>query len=461
MHRWKQTQWMRIIAMTLAVATVLLPAHAFGAEEYEKTRSESVYVDLSADGRPTSIIASVYLTNSGGEAALTDHTTLTDISNVLGNDKPQIDGNAVTFRADGDDVCYQGTGHATPPISVSIAYTLDGKPIDAKALRGQSGHVGIEIRTQNHAKSVQMVDGEPVTLYTPFSVVCIMTLNESFSMIQADNGQVRAGGGTVSVMGILHPGLQESLGLEDAEDIQDGLSVYANVENFEMDGIMFLAMTGIVDEQSLSSLDDVQELVDGIDDLAEATDEIYDGTVELSDGVGEYVDGVKELQDGVQELREGTNEYVNGVAILHSGLLEAVKGADDLAAGARELAGGVGTLQGQLSAQAADSSGALQYAKATTALVARVLGVSDPVRLANIQAVILLTYQNASQQMLTQLLSGVSQLSSGAGKLSSGVQEFRIGLRKIASGSAELAHNGKDLYKGTADLEEGVDELYD
>lgn len=458
---WKHTQRMRVIAMLLVIAAVFQPAHAFSAEEYEKTRSESVYVDLSANGSPTSIIASVYLTNSGGKTTLTDYTTLTDVSNVLGNDKPQIEGNAVTFQADGDDVCYQGTGHTTPPISVSITYTLDGKEIQPMELRGKSGRVGIEIKTQNHSKTVKLVEGEPVTLYTPFSVICIMTLNEGFSAIEADSGQVRAGGGTVSVMGILHPGLKESLGLEDAEEIHDSLSVYANVKDFAMDGITFVAMTGLVDDKNLSALDDVRELIDGIDEMADATDELYDGTVELRDGVEEYVDGIKELRDGAKELREGTNEYVNGVAILHSGLLDAVKGAGELASGTQELVGGVAQLQSELRAQAADSSGALVFAEKTTEVLYRQIS-GLPVSLRPyIQNAIMLSYQGASQQMLTQLLSAISQLSKGSGELSGGVEEFRVGLKKIASGSAELAHNGKDLYKATADLEEGVAELSD
>lgn len=461
MCKWQLTQWMRVMAILLIFAIAFQPAPAFCAEEYEKTRSESVYIDLSANGSPTSIIASVYLTNSKGQPTMTDHTTLTDISNVLGNDKPQINGNAVTFRADGDDVCYQGTGHTTPPISVSIAYTLDGKEIQPKALRGKSGRVGIEIETQNHSKAVKMVDGEPVTLYTPFSVICMLTLNENFSAIQADGGQVRAGGGAVSVMGILQPGLKESLGLQDAEDIHDSLRVYANVKDFEMDGVTFIAMTGLVDDKSLSSLDDVRELVDGIDELADATDELYDGTVELRDGVEEYVDGVKELRDGAKELREGTNEYVNGVAILHSGLQDAVKGADALAVGSRDLSGGIWELRQQLSAQQTDSSGALTYANMVTNMLAGQLQITEPAKLESVRRLILASYQGASQQMFTKLIDAVSKLYNGADKYAGGAEEFRVGLRKITSGSAELAQNGKDLYEGTADLEEGVGELYD
>ncbi len=454
----------RALAMLAALSSLALvcpPALAAQADIYK--RNESVYVDLDADGSVLSMVSSVYLTNTDKAAELEDKTTLTDIKNVLGKQKPRIEGERVIFPADGDDVCYQGTAHGEPPVSVEISYTLDGKPIGAEELRGRSGRLCLHIKTVNHDKHSVMVEDAPVELCTPFSVLCILALNDGFSMIQCDNGRVRSEAGSVNVMAILHPGLKESLGLTDTEQIHDELRLWANVENFSLDSISFVVMTGIVDEENLSGIDDVQALLDGIDELADATDELYDGASDMYEGTSEYADGLREFKDGLQEYREGLEKYAGGITELYFGIGELNNGAGKLTQGAWKLNSGVKELQQGIAQGMTDSSGAMQFAKAATQTInLYVFGnTMTEMQIKNIESVLNNAYQSANKAQMMQLASALSELAKGTSEYAGGVAEYSAGVSKLENGALEIIGATGELRDGVIDLQEGAQELHE
>ncbi len=452
----------KIISALMAALLCLGPlqAAAFATEEdYIDKRSESVYVDLAADGVPLTMVSSVYLTNTDKSDALEDLSSLTDVKNVLGNEKPQIDGDRIIFAADGDDVCYQGTAHGELPVYMEISYTLDGKAMSAEEISGKSGRAGIHIKSFNRDRHSALIDGENVELYTPFSVICVMTLNDGFSMIECDNGRVSSEAGTVNVMAMLHPGLKESLGMLESDTIHSNLNLWADTSAFSLESIMFVVMTGLVDEENISSIDDVQELIDGIDELSDATDELYDGASEMKDGINEYVDGMREFSDGLQEFRDGLEEYAGGVTELFFGIKELNNGAGKLTTGAWEINSGVASLEAGLMQAATDSSGAVEFTDQTMQTIKQLCPGISQIELATIETVIKNAFKSANTAQMTQLLSAVSKLKKGTEEYAAGVAQFRGGVGKLADGGLEIVGATGELRDGVLDLQEGAEEL--
>ena len=260
------------------------------------SRDETVYVDMDADGNLTGIVSSVYLSNPSNFDEISDHTMLTNIKSLSSNDSPAIDGDQATFRADGKDVIYQGTAEKELPFSVSVEYSLDGKKMSAQEMAGKGGHVTITLRTVNHLAVEQEVDGEIVTLYTPFTVICMYSLNDSFRNITT-NGKLNTQSGSVSVMASLMPGLTESLE-DQSGDIHDTLTIEADVSAFRLDEATLIGVVGLVDESDLSGIDDVQDLFDALDKVEEATGKLADDAQELYSATGDFAAGTADLTEG-------------------------------------------------------------------------------------------------------------------------------------------------------------------
>ena len=102
----------KIVALLLTAVMVLgcVPGLA------EKTKHERVYVVTAADGTIKSITDSVRLENADGLDEIMDQTILTDIQNVGGKETFTLDGETLTWKANGKDIAYQGTSDKTPAL---------------------------------------------------------------------------------------------------------------------------------------------------------------------------------------------------------------------------------------------------------------------------------------------------------------------------------------------------------
>lgn len=461
--------WILAGLFLISAASLLLAGVAYAAEPAR--RDESVYVDMDADGNITSVASSVYLGNPSKEDSLTDYTTLTNIKNIAGLDSPTVEDQAVTFKADGEDVIYQGNGEGDAlPFSISITYTLDGKRVQAAELAGQSGHLGITIQVTNREMRTVTVDEEAVDMYVPFTVICMYTFDETFSNVTT-SGKLTNQAGTNTVMGVLMPGLRESLDDLDNESIQDTLTIETDVRNLSLPEATLIGMVGLVDESDLSGIDDVQELMDGLDEMEDATRKLRDGAKELRDGSQEYTDGTVEFADGARELADGALEAADGGAQLTDGIGQTYDGIDKLY---KELEAAMGSVGGGSGGEGGDTgSGGEQIEAAMAWLQTQ---VTDPINEQN--AMTLITYIQTLQTALEeataaleavagmqtkmqQLLSGIGALRTGVKELYDGAYELAWGLYDLASGADELADGAVELADGSAELTDGIDELYD
>lgn len=454
--------WILAGLFLISAASLLLARVAYAAEPAR--RDESVYVDMDADGNITSVVSSVYLGNPSKEDSLTDYTTLTNIKNIAGLDSPTVEGQAVTFKADGEDVIYQGNGEGDAlPFSISITYTLDGKRVQAAELAGQSGHLCITIQVTNREMRTVTVDEEAVDMYVPFTVICMYTFDETFSNVTT-SGKLTNQAGTNTVMGVLMPGLRESLDDLDNESIQDTLTIETDVRNLSLPEATIIGAVGLVDESDLSGIDDVQELMDGLDEMEDATRKLRDGAKELRDGSQEYTDGTVEFADGARELADGALEAADGGAQLTDGIGQTYDGIDKLY---KELEA-MGSMGGGSGGEGGDTgSGSEEIEAAMTWLYQQ--QTTDPTNAKNAKA--LLAYIEAlqagleavagMQTKMQQLLSGIGALRTGVKELYDGAYELAWGLYDLASGADELADGAVELADGSAELTDGIDELYD
>ena len=463
--------WILAALFLISAASLLLARVAYAAEPAR--RDESVYVDMDADGNITSVASSVYLGNPSKEDSLTDYTTLTNIKNIAGLDSPTVEGQAVTFKADGEDVIYQGNGEGDAlPFSISITYTLDGKRVQAAELAGQSGHLCITIQVTNREMRTVTVDEEAVDMYVPFTVICMYTFDETFSNVTT-SGKLTNQAGTNTVMGVLMPGLRESLDDLDNESIQDTLTIETDVRNLSLPEATIIGAVGLVDESDLSGIDDVQDLMDGLDEMEDATRKLRDGAKELRDGSQEYTDGAVEFADGARELADGALEAADGGAQLTDGIGQTYDGIDKLY---KELEA-MGSMGGGSGGEGGDTGSVDQAAIAVA--IAWLNTVAEDTSDSNAQnAMALLAYIQALQSglkqataaleavaemqaQMQQLLSGIGALRTGVKELYDGAYELAWGLYDLAGGADELADGAVELADGSAELTDGIDELYD
>lgn len=94
-------------------------------------------------------------------------------------------------------------------------------------------------------------------------------------------------------------------------------------------------MTGIVDENDLSGIDDVEGLLTALDEINEASSALYKGA--------------RRLRNGASTLSEGISEYIDGVTAAADGMGQIKDGAEQLNYGAGEVAGGMGTFAASIS----------------------------------------------------------------------------------------------------------------
>lgn len=260
----------RIIALLLAAMMLLCTACSGkgddttttndGQDEYIQpsydtaagsvTKTETVYVNLKANGDVSKVSVSDWLHTDKNEVYVDDMSDLENITNVKSKVTPVTDGEKLRWNMPDTDLYYSGTTDRELPISVQLKYYLDGKEIKPEDLAGKSGEVKIDIKMINNASKDGFVNGKKHKVYLPMLVVGGMVLPEgTFSGVTVKNGQAIGDGSKEIVVFTGMPGFSESLGFSE-KDLGDlgGLvigseaSVTATVENFSLGNLYFAAL---------------------------------------------------------------------------------------------------------------------------------------------------------------------------------------------------------------------------
>lgn len=328
-------------------------------------KEETVYFITDASGNVDKTIVSDHLYNRDGEDTIEDVSSLSDIENVKGDEEFAQDGDKLQWKADGNDIYYQGTTNAEAPVSQKVTYYLDGKEISPEELAGKSGKVTIHFDYTNNTSCTETVNGEKVTVSVPFAAITGLVLDDSFSNIEVTNGDVKENNGSNIVLGYALPGLSDSLDVEDSDftddvTIPDYFEVTADVEDFSLSTAMTFVVNAAnyvgVDGASLDSVDDL------LDELSDATEQLQDGSAELADGADTLADGAKTLKDGMSTLKTGLASYTDGANQINTGLNTLNSSVPSLTSGiatlnssAKSLSDGVALLNSTVSAKFTDS----------------------------------------------------------------------------------------------------------
>lgn len=326
------------------------------AEAKRISKQESVYVTADANGNVSQITVSDWLKNSGlVSGKISDQSDLSDITNVKGEETFTQSGGSVEWDSSEKDIYYQGTSSAELPATVSISYTLDGEEMTAQDMLGKSGKLEMHVVYTNLSKQKKKVNGEDVTVYTPFVMVTGMILpSEKFTHVEIDHGRVINDGSNSMVVGFGMPGLAESLGLskDSAENIPGEFTVTADVEDFSMGNTLTFASPSLLNEMEFDKADDLDKLEDKLDELTDAAAELVEGSDTLSDNMSLFRKKMKELKkssksyqrDGVKKVTGGIDKLAKKGKQLVSGVDEYTKGADTLAKGTKAYVDGAGQL---------------------------------------------------------------------------------------------------------------------
>ena len=328
-------------------------------------KEETVYFITDASGNVDKTIVSDHLYNRDGKDTIEDVSSLSDIENVKGDEEFTQDGDKLQWKADGNDIYYQGTTNAEAPVSQKVAYYLDGKEISPEELAGKSGKVTIHFDYTNNTSCTETVNGEKVTVSVPFAAITGLVLDDSFSNIEVTNGDVKENNGSSIVLGYALPGLSDSLDVEDSDftddvTIPDYFEVTADVEDFSLSTAMTFVVNAAnyvgVEGASLDSVDDL------LDELSDATEQLQDGSAELADGADTLADGAKTLKDGMSTLKTGLASYTDGANQINTGLNTLNSSVPSLTSGiatlnssAKSLSDGVALLNSTVSAKFTDS----------------------------------------------------------------------------------------------------------
>ena len=307
------------------------------ATSYKK--SETVFVNMSADGNVTSKIVTDWLHTDKAQTYIDDASDLADITNVKSSTEP-IKNKDGTYRwnMETTDLYYRGTTEKELPISIGITYYLDGKKIEPEKLAGKKGQVKMVITVNNLSKKTVKVSGKDTTVYTPFIVAGGMIIPEnSFSNINVENGKTIGDGTKEIALMVGAPGLKESLNLSDEMLKQLGdfnfsntYTITADTEKFELSNMIFAVLPLSAIESGIettlpNTVSDVKNTLNEVQAILDKFNSM--NASELINKLFSNTDNLTELASSVSEV---TKLYNDNKALLD--VLEKYMTTENLAA---------------------------------------------------------------------------------------------------------------------------------
>ena len=334
-----------LTAAALAVATAL-PTPAIAATGADK--SETVHVQTDASGTVRSVTVDEVLANASGAPTVRDRSELRDIVAVDGEQSfTRGDGQAITWSTGGKSVSYKGTSDARPPVDITVSYRLDGREMQPNELAGATGHLDIRMDYALGAGLSKDADAPS----TPFVCMTVAFLDgDVFSDVEVENGRVVDDKGSLAVVGLAMPGLEESLRLEDSGldidlDLPEHLSISADVQDFSLGPIYTIVTPELFTDLDTNDFGlGLEDIGEGTSSLEEAVDALIDGSGELSGGLQQLADGSQSLGGGAGALQKALGQLPTGLGGLSSGTYALADGLTEAGEFVPLLASGAGQL---------------------------------------------------------------------------------------------------------------------
>lgn len=361
------------ICALLCLSLLLLPCMtALAAGEGQPpAKDENVFILLHPDGSVKSQTVSCWLHSDNGFDGYADMSRLTGITNIKSDVQPVVDGQLVTWTTEDHDIYYQGEAQEQPPVAVAITYELNGRPVTAEQLLGQSGQVAIHLHLANQAVEQKVIEGQARNVYTPFAVALMVNLpTKCFTDIDAGAAQVLTESTNQVVALVALPGLKENFeGLLDEElaevkdALQDDFTIVAQADSFQMPDIMMAVAPSIEELQDIQLSSQMTDLMEGMGQLQEASSQLKEGTGLLSQALEQFDSqmgafktqyqtfdsGIADALSGAKQVQEGAKSLQGAARLLKAKVTDELIPAMDAAAPLqKQLSDKLGTLEQQL-----------------------------------------------------------------------------------------------------------------
>lgn len=371
------------IALSLAAlmaASTSIPAFA---AENTSSKEEVVYIMTQADGSTDNInVVNIF---NGGD--ITDYGNYSSVKMLTTTDEINQAEDKITFSSSAEKVYYQGTLEDTEiPWNISIRYFLDNKEYTPKEIAGMSGSLEIKISITENSRCKG-------SYFDDYALQATFLLDTNLcSNIKSDGATTANVGSDKQLLYTVLPGK----GLET--------SIYADVENFEMDSV---SINGI--KLNLNIEIDDEELMEKVEELMDATQKLDDGATQLYDGTEDLKTGSSSLDNGISSLKSGASTLDSGITTLQNGM--------------KSMQTGLDTLNSQSSTLTKGSE------QVKTAL--------DTIK-TNLSAV------SFSADQLEELTSASGKIKDGISSLSDGIKTLQNNLG-YAQYKAAMSQNGLDI----------------
>ena len=314
----------------IAILTALIMVLGCTGALAGNMKHERVYVVAGADGTVESITDSIRLENAEKRNELSDRTMLSGIQNVNGDETFTLEGETLTWKADGKNVIYQGTSDKAPAVLPVVTLTLDGKEISTADLKEKNGEAVLTVtyRTEGQA---------------PALVLTALPLPENgISDLKAENAAVLTEADRSVLVGWAMPNMDASLHLPvsfsatlraDHADL-GWMMTFCSSDPLEAVCREIDTRTGGMDPDAL-----LKDLTAMLTDLKNGTDlpETEGKTKELVEKINELNTGLKALDAGAVTLADGAKQVSDGAVSLDTGLATLKENNETLNSGANEI----------------------------------------------------------------------------------------------------------------------------
>lgn len=325
-----------ILLCTIVIYTVPVMAY---------TKDETVYSKLNSDGSSYSTIVNSHINNEEENNIINDLSDLLNIKNTNGEQQFTLDGNILSWNAEGSDIYYQGESNKVLPIECNIKYELDGIEVPAEELAGKSGRIKITIEYINKDLHMVQINGKNEKMYTPFTAICGTIINnENNKNIEIKNGKIINDGTKSIVLGISMPGMQESLDIsKDKLDIPSIVEITMDSTYFKLNNIMTYITPKVIQKDDIDVLNKVNEIYSQVNTLKSSSKMLVEGGNELKKGTTTYNEksqgfngAMKQITNGVSTVNSNYSKLNDGINTLNSGSENLKDGAEKLNQGIKE-----------------------------------------------------------------------------------------------------------------------------
>lgn len=435
----------KMTAALLALVILLGCGSAFA----ENVKHERVYVVAGTDGSVRSLTDSIRLENADELEVLQDKTCLTDLQNTGGKETFTLEGENLTWQADGKDIVYQGVRDEAPALMPVVTLTLDGQEVSAAELKEKTGEAVL---------TVTWLENRPAAALA----ISVLPLPETgMTNLKTVNAAVLSEMGRNFLVGWAVPGVSSDIQLPES------FSVSFHADHAELNWMMTI-WSGDPIAAACRELDTrlgagVRVLPSMLTEVLKAMEkgedipEVWGLLAEPVKEIAALNEGLTQLDSGAVQLSTGAKTAETGASQLSEGLKTLTENNDALNSGAEQIFQALlDTANSQMAASELAQTGlpipALtkeNYGEVLENLI-QLLGKLPLTgeKLEQMQnAVQALEDLKGQLDQVNTFVTGLKTYTDGVTKASEGVDTLAAGITELATGAATLQETGTKAMK--------------